>query len=414
MAYLLLLLRNSHSFFRKAFEKDGRSLYNLGKTNLQKAVTSMSKMIDFLKTHTVLAVSMLAAIISAFLVPPSAAYMGYLDYRVLSLLFCLMTLVAGLSQMGVFSWFAQTLCGKLRGLWSVSVCLILLCFFSSMIITNDVALITFVPFAVLVLSQAGQQEHLCYVIVLQTAAANLGSMLTPIGNPQNLYLYSKFAVSAADFFAVTVPMTFVGLAEILLLTLPLWKAGKKETAGSWANSQNKPLNRDKRIAVYLGLFCLCLGTVFHLIHWGVMLGIVLCYLVLFDRNLLYKADYPLLLTFVCFFVFVGNVGQIQQVRVWLGEILTGREMIISVLLSQVISNVPAAVMLSGFTENWSRLIVGSNVGGLGTLIASLASLISFQRYMDTPGANGKHYLAVFTAVNLILLVPMLIAALFVC
>lgn len=374
----------------------------------------MKKIAEFFKSQTVLAVAGLAAIISMFFVPPCAAYIEYIDFRTLALLFSLMTVVAGLSELGLFSRMAQVLCGKCKGLWPVCVCLVLLCFFSSMAITNDVALITFVPFAILVLTQAGQQKHILYVVVLQTAAANLGSMLTPVGNPQNLYLYSKFAISAGEFFAVTAPLTIVGLLGILLLTLPIRKAGKKDSAGNWESDAPQELRFGFKMAAYLVLFAICLGTVFHLVHWGVMLAIVLVYLAACDRALLKKADYPLLLTFVCFFIFVGNIGQIEQVRTLLAKILTGREMLVSVILSQGISNVPAAVMLSGFTENWRALIAGTNVGGLGTLIASLASLISFQRYKTVPGADSKRYLLVFTAVNVLLLLPMLLAATVVC
>lgn len=381
---------------------------------MTKVVSLMRQIVSFCRSHTVLVVAALAALISAFWIPPSAAYMEYLDFRTLALLFCLMTVVAGLSRLGVFSWMAQALCRRVHGLWAVSVCLVLLCFFFSMVITNDVALITFVPFAILVLSRAQWEKYLCYVIVLQTAAANLGSMLTPIGNPQNLYLYSRYALSAAEFFGVTFPLTLVGLAGILLLTLPLLRAGKREAAVGWKSGDDRSPCLRGRLAVYLLLFAVCLGTVFHLLHWGWMLAVVLCYLLLFDRALLKEADYSLLLTFVCFFLFVGNVGQIEQVRGWLSGFLHGRELMTGAALSQIISNVPAAVMLAGFTENWRALVAGTNVGGLGTLIASLASLISFQRYMAVPKADGKRYLAVFTAVNVILLVPMLIAACWVC
>ena len=384
------------------------------RSNLTEVVTCMKHIIAFFKAQTVLAVAGLAAVISMAFVPPSAAYIEYIDFRTLALLFSLMTVVAGLSELGVFSKMAQVLCGKCKGLWPVSVCLVLLCFFSSMAITNDVALITFVPFAILVLTQAGQQKHILYVVVLQTAAANLGSMLTPVGNPQNLYLYSKFAISAGEFFGVTAPLTVVGLLGVLLLTFPLWKAGKADPSGNWASGDTQPLHFGGKMAAYLVLFAICLGTVFHLVHWVAMLALVLVYLAVCDRALLKKADYPLLLTFVCFFIFVGNIGQIAQVRELLAGILTGREMLVSVILSQGISNVPAAVMLSGFTENWRALIAGTNVGGLGTLIASLASLISFQRYKAVPDADGKRYLLVFTAVNVLLLIPMLIAAFIVC
>jgi len=382
--------------------------------NLTEVVTSMKQIITFFKSQTVLAVAGLAAIISMFFVPPCAAYIDYIDFRTLALLFSLMTVVAGLSELGVFSRMAQVLCGKCKGLWPVSVCLILLCFFSSMAITNDVALITFVPFAILVLTQAKQEKHILYVVVLQTAAANLGSMLTPVGNPQNLYLYSKFAISAGEFFGVTAPLTLVGLLGILLLTLPIRKAGKAGDTGSWESGAAQTLKFGGKMAAYLLLFAICLGTVFHLVHWVVMLAVVLLYLLFCDRALLKKADYPLLLTFVCFFVFVGNIGQIEQVKSLLADILVGRELGVSIILSQGISNVPAAVMLSGFTDNWRGLIAGTNVGGLGTLIASLASLISFQRYTAIPGADGKRYLLVFTLVNVLLLIPMVLAAGFVC
>lgn len=368
------------------------------------------KLRGFFAREPVLCIAGAAALATAFAVPPNwADYIGYLDLRVLALLFCLMAVVGGLQRAGVFSLLAQrtiTRAHSVRGLCAV---LVLLCFFSSMLVTNDVALLTFVPFAALVLCGAGLRRHLLFVVVLQTVAANLGSMLTPVGNPQNLYLFSYYQMGLGSFLSAVLPIAALSLALLLGLLLFIPRAPL-----SISQPKAPALSSPRPVICYALLFALCLLTVLHLVPYPAVLAIVLAYTMLFDRPVLCHIDYGLLATFIFFFIFVGNLGQIEPVRQWLSGALAGRELLGAVLCSQVISNVPAAVLLSGFTSQGRALLLGANIGGLGTLVASLASLISFRLYARVEGAQTGRYLAAFTAVNLGILLVLLPVGLFLC
>lgn len=362
----------------------------------------MQKVWEFSKKETVLCIAGVLAVGSMLLVPPSAAYVGYIDFRVLGLLFCLMTVVAGLQGCGVFTKLAHQVVGRAKSLRSLCRALVLLCFFSSMLITNDVALITFVPFGIMVLSLIGQRSCLIWLVVLQTVAANLGSMLTPFGNPQNLYLYAQYNMGLGRFFALTLPIAALSLVLLLLLVQVIPAEPVQLALQEEATCSDR-----RRLTGYLVLGVVSILTVFRVLPWQAAVAVVLLWALLLDRPVLRQVDYCLLLTFVCFFVFIGNMGQLEAVRVLVSQVLTGREVVASALLSQVISNVPAAVMLSGFTQEGAALVVGTNIGGLGTLIASLASLISFKFYSRLPDAQSGRYLAVFTAVNFALLILLL-------
>lgn len=347
-----------------------------------------------LKKEPVLTVSAVCMLISMFFVPPSAAYADYIDFRVLALLFCLMAVVAGLQRHGLFEWMARRMLGGKKKRRTLFLLLILMPFFSSMLVTNDVALITFVPFAVLILELTGQQEYLIFVIVMQTVAANLGSMATPVGNPQNLYLYSRFGLSAGAFFGTVLPYTVLALP---LLSASVLFCPKKEIAVALPETEASPDQR--RIILYLILFGLCLLSVFHVLHYGILLAVVCLALFFADRILYRTMDYGLLLTFVCFFIFAGNIGAIDGVKAFLQNLLADQPLFTAALASQVISNVPAAVLLSNFTDDWKALLLGTDIGGLGTPIASLASLISFRLYMKTDGASAGKYLCWFSLIN---------------
>lgn len=352
-------------------------------------------LLSFLRREPVLCAAGAAALLSMLAVPPSAAYLGYVDLRVLCLLFCLMAVVAGLQSCQLFSLMAQRLLAGRHNPRFVMTLLVLLPFFTSMLVTNDVSLITFVPFAILVLRIIGRSEYLIPVIVLQTVAANLGSMATPVGNPQNLFLYASYELSAGSFFGVMVPLTLLSLVGLLAACL-FFPGGVIRVDFS----QPCTITSKKRLGMYLVLFLLCLLTVFRVLPYGALTVLVAVLLLAVDRPILKKVDYCLLLTFVCFFIFAGNIGAIEQVKVFLESLLSRSAVLSSILASQVISNVPAAVLLAGFTDDWRGLLVGTNLGGLGTLIASLASLISFKLYAALPEAKPGRYLAVFTAVNL--------------
>ena len=273
-----------------------------------------------------------------------------------------------------------------------------------MLVTNDVSLITFVPFAVLILNAIGRTDRLIPFIALQTIAANLGSMATPVGNPQNLFIYARYSVPTGEFFGAVLP---IALASLVLLVLAVAfgpKGGIEVHFGERAE-----ITHHKRLALCIVLFVFCLLAVLRVVHYGAVTAVVFLTLLLADRAALKQVDYCLLLTFVFFFIFAGNIGNIPAVNDALSAMLDGSSFFTSLLASQVISNVPAAVLLAGFTSDWKGLLLGVDVGGLGTLIASLASLISFKLYCATPGARAGKYLLWFTAANvaaLVVLIPM--------
>ena len=350
----------------------------------------------FVRQEAVLSIAFACALLSMLAVPPDATYAGYIDLRVLCLLFCLMAVVAGLQQCSLFAVLAQWLLTGRKQLRLLHLALVLLPFFCSMLITNDVALLTFVPFTVLVLGHIGQPGALIRIVVLQTLAANLGSMATPVGNPQNLFLCSYYGLSIGAFLRVALPLTIVSL--LALSAAALWTKG--ETIEITFPS-HAVITRPRLFALLCALFVLCLLSVVHVLHYGILTAVVILCLALFARGLFARVDYLLLLTFVCFFVFAGNMGRIDAVRTALERLLDANTYWTGVLASQVISNVPAAVLLSGFTGQWQALLAGVNVGGLGTPIASLASLISLKLYLRDKNASLPHYLAAFALANVV-------------
>ena len=357
----------------------------------------MAKIRSFIRREPVLIIAVLAAAASCFFVPLDKAYFDYIDFRTLALLYCLMAVIAGLRSAGLFAYLAHTLCVKAGNVRAMGVLLVLMCFFSSMLITNDVALLTFVPFAVVVLGLAEHQKALMTVVVLQTVAANLGSMLTPVGNPQNLYLYSYYGIGFGEFLKVTFPIWILSLVLILAACRMLPKGRLDAFLGE------EPEIDKRRFWLYIALFAVCLLVVLRVCGWPVMLAVVVAALLIFDRETLVRADFMLLLTFVAFFVFAGNLARIEAVDTLLRRMISGHEFPASVLASQVISNVPAALLLSGFTENSKPLLLGVNIGGLGTPIASLASLISMKLYSHSEHARTGRYLVLFLIVNFVLL-----------
>lgn len=366
----------------------------------------LAKIRHFIQKETVLFIAAVCAAATMFLVPPSAAYVHYIDFRVLCLLFCLMGVVAGFKSVGAFQWLTWQLLRRIRSGRVLGLTLVMLPFFSSMLVTNDVALLIFVPFTLALLSQLGFEKSMIPIIVLQTVAANLGSMATPVGNPQNLFLYAAFNLSAGDFFAVVLPLTvvsFVCLAAAVVPVLP-------------GNLPQQSLDREeissiKNLLIYVGLFVLCLLTVFRVIAYPVTTVIIIVVLAVLNRKLLKEIDYMLLLTFVCFFIVSENLGQVEAVCLFLQKLLERSTLLTSVGASQIISNVPAAVLLSGFTDQWRDLLAGVNIGGLGTPIASLASLITMKLYMRWPGAKVMRFIGIFMLANILGLLVLLVFAL---
>lgn len=356
---------------------------------------------QFIKNEIVLVIAFILAVASSIIIHPDSKYISYIDFRTLAILLSLMLTMAGFQSKGVFRQIGQALVCKANTIRGVCLVLVFLSFFSSMFITNDVALLTFVPFSIVTLSIAKRKDLMIRVIVFETIAANLGSMTTPIGNPQNLYLYSKANMSMGNFLKLMMPYAIV--SALLLIVFVLLQI--KGTVLSVSESEvNKRSRKDKLlVAMYVGTFLIALLVVARYVNYVIGLVITLLLVLIFNRKILLKADYSLLLTFVFLFIFIGNMKRIPAVCELLMGLVTQHEVVVSVILSQVLSNVPTAILCSGFTDNIKGLIVGTNFGGLGTLIASMASLISFKQYGFIEGADKKKYIFSFTIYNLIFL-----------
>ncbi len=354
----------------------------------------VTKILQQIKKELTLFLAALCAVISICIIPIDEAYWGYVDLRVLCLLFCFMALVEGLKSCNIFLVLAQKLLEGEHSLRLFVVVLVFLPFFTSMFITNDVSLITFVPFALLTLHIIQQTQLSMLVVVLQTIAANLGSMVTPFGNPQNLYLFSKYEMSMGAFLQLLMPFALVSLLLLLICT-----AQVKRTKIHVTFPQKEVISHRKDMVLFTVLFLCCILCVLHVIHYGITFVLVLAAMLLRRRELLKHVDYSLLLTFVCFFIFSGNIARIDAVHDLLAFCMEKYALICAILCSQVISNVPASILLSGFTERGDLLVIGTNLGGLGTLVASLASLISFKFYINEYPGTGKKYIALFTAYN---------------
>ncbi len=353
------------------------------------------KILAVFRRDAVLTVSLVLAAASCLIVPPGLEYLSYLDFDTLIILFCLMLIVEGLRRQNFLQYVAGQVLGRVGTVRGLVCTLVFLCFASSMLITNDVALITFVPFGIMLLEMADQRERVCYTVVLMTLAANLGSMATPIGNPQNLYLFSLSGLSIPAFLRLTFPWV---LASALLLLAGIFfgyrQSGLHIEVGRCAGM------RWGSVGFYGALFLLCVLTVGGVAPHGVLLVAVTLAVLWKERSLFAAVDYSLLFTFLFFFLFVGNVKHLSGVEAWLTGVMAGRDRLVGVLLSQIISNVPAAMLLSRYSADLRELIIGVNLGGLGTLIASMASLISYKQVANRYPGEKQRYLLWFTLMNL--------------
>lgn len=406
---------------------------------------------EIVRKDPVLVVAIVLAIISCAAVPPDAAYAEYVDLRTIGMLFSLMTIMAGLSRLGVFRIACRHLLSAVRGPRRLALALTLLAFFSSMLITNDVALVTFVPFALLALRTLDSPRHACFTVVMMTIAANLGSMLTPIGNPQNLYLYSASHMRIGEFVLLMLPYAVAALV-LLVGAIAFFgripehakgtaargvgadspasssedgsadspaTCGEADNAASatdanetpqLASEADDPAPSPLRALPWAALFVLALLSVAHILPYQAIVAATIAAALVADRRALLHVDYALLFTFIAFFVFVGNVGRIEVVSAALAQLIDGHELAVSVIASQVLSNVPAAILLSGFTSNFAALIVGTNLGGLGTLIASMASLISYKQVaLVLPRERGRYFM-LFTVWNIAFLAVLAVLA----
>ncbi len=362
------------------------------------------KTIDFIKKETVLTAAFALALISAFFVAPSEKYLDYIDFRVLGILLSLMIIMSAFQRTGIFDRIGTAMLWHIRNTRQLYLALVMTCFFSAMLITNDAALITFVPFSLMVLKKAGREDELIFVVVLQTIAANLGSMLTPAGNPQNLYLYSLSGMSMTDFIMFMLPYT--GVSLVMLTAIIMLRKNEKVSielptaveTGDKLSSKSKALT-----VIYTVLFVLGILSVCRVLPYYILLAVVAVTVFICDRRTFLYVDYCLILTFICFFIFIGNMENIDIIRNAFERTVTGNELLTGILSSQIISNVPAALMLSGFTNDYRTLLLGVNIGGLGTLIASMASLISYKLYVRNYNDNKGKYLLGFTLWNILFL-----------
>ncbi|MBO5009434.1 MAG: citrate transporter [Clostridia bacterium] len=358
----------------------------------------MEKIKSFAKTNTVMLVAALCALITAFIIPPDRKYLDYFDFKTLTCLFCVLAVVCALRNIRFFYTMAKAIVRKFRTAKSAILALVYITFIGSMLIANDMALLTFLPLGYFVLHTTGMEKHLAFTYIMQNIAANLGGMLTPFGNPQNLYLYSKFNIPDAEFVSI---MFLPFIISIILITVCCLVFVKSEPLVIEEKAASLPI---ARTVTYLILFVYSILIVFKFIPYWTGLIIIPLAILLLDRVALLQVDYGLLLTFVFFFIFAGNMSRIDIVRDFFSYLLEQNTLIFSALSCQVISNVPSAILLSQFTENYRELLLGVNIGGAGTLIASLASLITFKEYTKQDPKHTLSYILKFTAYNFAFLI----------
>ncbi len=351
------------------------------------------KLMAFMKAHVVMLVAFAAAVVTTVLVPVDAKYLGYFDFKTLSCLFCVLAVVCALKNIQFFYILARKLVQCFRNARLSVLALVYITFIGSMLIANDMALLTFLPLGYFVLSTTGKTKYMAFTFIMQNIAANLGGMLTPFGNPQNLYLYTKFSIPNLEFMGI---MLLPFVVSVVLITACCLLFVKPEPLAMPDAPVRLPV---KRTVLYLALFALSIAIVFRGIPYGVGLVVIPAALLFLDRKALKMVDYPLLLTFVFFFVFAGNMARLDGVRSLLSGLLEKNTLLFSVLSCQFISNVPSAILLSQFTENYPDLLVGVNIGGTGTLIASLASLITFSEYTKHNPKKTVSYVLQFSAFN---------------
>jgi len=364
----------------------------------------MTRLKNIIKTNAVMLIALLLAIITAFIVPPDGEYLEYFDFKTLTCLFTVLAVVCALRNVRFFYTLAEKIVKRFKNARLAVLALVYITFIGSMLIANDMALITFLPLGYFVLISTGKEKYMCVTFILQNIAANLGGMLTPFGNPQNLYLYSKFNIPDGQFVLIMLPCFILAIAMITVWCVIFIKPEPLEFSGV---ERRLP---KVRVIIYLVLFAFSILCVFRFIPYQLALIVIPLALLIMDRRALLNVDYGLLLTFVFFFIFAGNMARIEAVQNIFSTLLERSTLLFSALSCQVISNVPTAILLSQFTDNYRELLLGVNIGGCGTIISSLASLITFREYtLHNPG-QGKRYLITFSAFNFSFLAIMLLFA----
>ena len=359
---------------------------------------------QFLKGNAVMYIAFMAAAITSIIVPVDREYLGYIDLKTISCLYSVLAVVCALKNIRFFYTLAQKIVELFKNIRLCVLALVYITFIGSMLIANDMALLTFLPLGYFVLSSTGKQKYMAFTFIMQNIAANLGGMLTPFGNPQNLYLYTKFNIPNGEFMSIMAPPFIVSILLITFCCIVFVKPEPLEVKGE---TVKLPIGKT---VLYLALFVLSIAIVFRTIPYYIGVVVITAVLLFADKEALKKVDYPLLLTFVFFFIFAGNMARIDIVRDFFSMLLEKSTLLFSVFSCQVISNVPSAILLSQFTDNYRELLVGVNIGGVGTLISSLASLITFSEFRILYPEQTKKYLVMFTVINLIFLVVMTAAA----
>ena len=362
-------------------------------------------MLERIKKDPVFFISGLLAIVSCFFVHPDKEYLGYIDFRVLAILFCMMLVVSELVILGVFDKLTNKLLSKVHSSRLVSLILVWLAFFMGMILTNDVTLVTLVPFAIALMKTFDDRKTLTFTLILMTVATNLGSMQTPIGNPQNIYLYTHYQMEIGSFMLMLLPYS---LCSLILVTIAVFVLCKDMKIQHEKKAEEKKISGVK-LAICIVLFIASLLVVLRVVHFLIVFAVLAVVMLIMDWKAFKGVDYTLLITFIFFFVFVGNMGRIDVVYNTISGIVEKSPVLTAIASSQVISNVPAALLLSAFTDNGRALVIGTNLGGLGTLIASMASLITYKFHAALPKAKDKSvsYVGAFSVINIIFLAILL-------
>ena len=358
----------------------------------------MKALKSFIKQNTVTCIAFMTAILTCIIVPPDKEYLGYFDCKTLSCLFCVLAVVCALKNVNFFYMLARKIVQLFKNARMSVLALVYITFIGSMLIANDMALMTFLPLGYLVVKKTGKEKYMAFLFVMQNIAANLGGMLTPFGNPQNLYLYTKFQIPNLEFMKIMAPPFVIAVLLITICCIAFVKPEPLEL------DDKQFVVEPVKTAIYLLLFALSIAIVFRGIPYWIGLIIIPIVLMIMDREALKMVDYGLLFTFVFFFVFSGNMARIEVVRNIFSMLLEKSTLLISVLSCQFISNVPSAILLSQFTDNYPELLLGVNIGGVGTLIASLASLITFREYTTHNPEKTRHYIKVFTIFNMAFLI----------
>lgn len=357
----------------------------------------MQRLKSFVKANIVMLIAALAALVTSIIVPPDKEYLGYFDFKTLACLFSVLAVVCALRNIRFFYTLAKAIIRRFRNAKICILALVYITFIGSMLIANDMALLTFLPLGYFILHTTGKEKYMAFTFIMQNIAANLGGMLTPFGNPQNLYLYTKFNIPDIEFISI---MLIPFIVSIVLITVFCLIFVKSEPLEIEERAAALP---PMRTLAYLVLFAISILIVFKVLPYPAGLLIIVVSLLFLDRLALCQVDYGLLLTFAFFFIFSGNMARIGVVRDFMSMLLEKNALVFSALSCQFISNVPSAILLSQFTENYRHLLLGVNIGGVGTMISSLASLITFREYSKQSPGHTALYVLKFSIFNFIFL-----------